>query len=96
MQLIETRQMGKLGRVGIPERVRKAFGLEHGDNVDIYLDGNHIVLIKPGLDAEKSLDIGGCPLCGDPNPTIRVSAIGKDLCQKCVNDIRIATEPKRR
>ena len=46
--------LGKQGRLVIPADMRTALGLKAGDHLFVRLDGNHIVLERPG-DAVKEL-----------------------------------------
>lgn len=40
------RRTDKLGRVVIPKELRKLFGFENEQEVEIYVDKNHIILRK--------------------------------------------------
>lgn len=53
------RRIDELGRIVIPKEIRKKLKIREGDNLDIYVDDNNVVLRKysPLNDLEMILDI---------------------------------------
>ena len=41
-----TRQIDELGRMVLPKELRRAFGIEVKDSLEIFTDGNRIILQK--------------------------------------------------
>ena len=66
-----------LGRIVIPAQIRKAFGIAEGDELEVALDGDRVILAKP---AER------CTFCGvgDGLTTYR----GKLVCWSCTAALR--------
>jgi AbrB family transcriptional regulator, transcriptional pleiotropic regulator of transition state genes len=71
------RKVDDLGRIVIPAQIRKAFGIAEGDELEVALDGDRVVLAKP---AER------CTFCGadDSVTTFR----GKLVCWSCTAALR--------
>jgi len=40
------RRMDELGRIVVPMEIRRSFGIDNGDAVEIYVDGTNIILRK--------------------------------------------------
>jgi len=59
MQLITTKPMGALGRIGIPVNIRQLHDIKEGTLMDIFIDGNSII-IRPANESGKDI----CPKCG--------------------------------
>jgi AbrB family transcriptional regulator, transcriptional pleiotropic regulator of transition state genes len=72
-----TRPVDPLGRVVIPMELRRSLGIVAGeDTLEIFTDGNNIVLRKYQV---------GCIFCGE---TETVDKMGKRICQNCLKDLR--------
>lgn len=78
MEFIEKKQMGRLGRIGIPEILRRCFELKDGCDVTIFRDRNRIVLMN-SEEANKEM---GCPLCSVNIPEVRIN-VGVAICRPC-------------
>ena len=52
------RRIDDLGRIVIPKELRRTFNIADGDPMEIFVDGNRIVLRKYHPD-------GSCSLCGE-------------------------------
>lgn len=71
------RKVDELGRIVIPKELRKTFDIEEGDALEIFTEGNHIILRK----YEPA-----CVFCGQAdNMTVHR---GKNICQRCKEDLR--------
>ena len=70
------RNLDELGRIVIPKELRKKLGLEQKDSLEIFIDGNSIMLRK----YEK-----GCIFCNNSKDL----QVYKDklICKKCLNSI---------
>ena len=68
------RNLDELGRIVIPKELRKKLGLEQKDSLEIFIDGNSIMLRK----YEK-----GCIFCNNSKDL----QVYKDklICKKCLN-----------
>lgn len=70
------RKVDNLGRVVLPKELRKALALKEGDPLEIFTDGEAIILksYKPG-----------CIFCGEANETKNFN--GKLVCRECINKL---------
>ena len=70
------RNLDELGRIVIPKEIRKKLGIDQKDPIEVYIDGNSIVLKK----YEK-----GCIFCNNSKDL----QVYKDklICKKCLNSI---------
>ena len=75
------RRVDELGRVVIPIELRNKFGITEKDPMEIYVDGNSIVLKK----YEPN-----CIFCGSSKKLIYFE--GKAICKKCANSIYSMSE----
>lgn len=71
------RRIDDLGRVVIPKELRRTLGVEAGDPIEIYTNGNDVVLKKYQP---------GCFLC-DSLKGDMIIFYGHEICPKCVADI---------
>ena len=71
-----TRPVDELGRVVLPKELRKSIGINIKDPLEIFVDGNMILLKKYEP---------GCCLCGDMTDTINFK--GKKVCLACKNEL---------
>lgn len=71
------RKVDDLGRVVLPATLRRALGIREGDEVEVALDGDRLVLAKP---AER------CTFC---NGTDGLEAFrGRVVCWSCLAALR--------
>ena len=70
------RKLDELGRVVIPKEIRNKLNIEEKDPIEIYLDGESIVLRKYE---------SGCIFCGNTKDLVLYD--GKLICKKCVNKL---------
>ena len=73
------RKVDDLGRVVIPRELRRTLGIEQGDPLEIFVDGDRIVLKKYSP---------GCVFCGIVDNLIVVQ--DKRICRRCVDGILVA------
>lgn len=69
------RKLDELGRVVIPVEIRRGLDLQEKDPLEIFVDGDQIILRKYQPD---------CVFCGDAAVT---TFKGKNLCQDCLDTI---------
>ena len=70
------RRVDELGRVVIPIEIRTQFSISEKDPMEIYVDGNSIILKKYQPN---------CIFCGNSKKLINFE--GKLICKKCANNI---------
>lgn len=75
------RPVDELGRVVIPKEIRTMLGIEIKDKMEIYMDGNAVILKKHE---------SKCALCGNDGDFIEFG--DKIICTDCVRKIRAVTE----
>lgn len=73
------RRIDDLGRVVIPKELRRMLGIKEGDPLEIFTDGERIVLRKY---------VPGCCLCGNVDQKLATLSSGKIVCGPCVDLIR--------
>ena len=73
------RNVDQLGRVVLPMELRKTMGFDRFQSLEIYTEGDLIILkkYKPG-----------CYCCGDIK--IKATVLGLNLCDKCINEFNEA------
>ena len=73
------RRVDELGRIVLPKEMRKTMGIEEGDPMEIYVDGDSIVL-------KKYQDECTCRVCGQTlgngNRLVTLNAV--TLCTTCI------------
>ena len=67
------RQIDDLGRILIPKELRKTMNLKKKDSMEIFVEGDNIILSK----YEK-----GCRFCGDMEDTFEFE--GTIVCKSCL------------
>ncbi len=72
------RKVDELGRVVIPMELRRTLGIEEKDPLEIYMDGESIIL--------KKYEFGGCIFCGERRATLELKK--KLICGDCRQAIR--------
>ena len=70
------RNLDQLGRFVIPKETRKMLNLNGGDPVEIFTDGDTIILKKY---------VRGCQCCGDMKDVKEYKGI--KICKKCLNEL---------
>ena len=70
------RKMDQLGRLVIPKETRKMFNLNEGEPVEIFTDGDKIIIKKYNP---------GCQCCGDMKDVKEYKGI--KICKKCLNEL---------
>jgi transcriptional pleiotropic regulator of transition state genes len=71
------RRLDKVGRVVIPMELRNVLDIEEKDALEIYVDGEQIILKK----YEPC-----CSFCGEARNII--SYKGKNICKNCIEEIK--------
>ena len=71
------RKIDDLGRIVIPQEIRRAMQLQGGDSVELCLDGERLVLHKYAV---------SCVFCGQREALHEYQ--GKYLCQHCLQKLR--------
>ncbi len=75
------RKVDELGRVVIPIEIRTQFGISEKDPMEIYVDGDSIILKK----YEPN-----CIFCGSSKKLYEFE--GKPICKKCITNISKTNE----
>lgn len=70
------RKIDELGRIVLPSELRKVFGIREGDELDISVDGERVIL-------QKRQDL--CLFCGAAEP--KVEHKGRRVCDECAGAI---------
>jgi AbrB family transcriptional regulator, transcriptional pleiotropic regulator of transition state genes len=70
------RKIDELGRIVLPSEIRKVFAIHEGDELDISVEGDQIIL-------QKRRDL--CTFCGSEDPQI----VFKDrrVCNSCAGEL---------
>ena len=71
------RKLDELGRVVIPKEIRNKLDIEEKDPIEIFADGNSIVLKK----FEEN-----CIFCNSTKNLVKFK--DKQICQKCIEKIK--------
>ena len=75
------RNLDQLGRLVIPKETRKAFNLNDGDPIEMFTDGDEIILKKYNP---------GCHCCGSLDHLTEV--LGLKSCPKCLKEFAKAID----
>ncbi|HDK7162125.1 TPA: AbrB/MazE/SpoVT family DNA-binding domain-containing protein [Clostridium botulinum] len=70
------RKMDQLGRIVFPKELRRNLNLEEGDGLEIYTEGEQIILKKYEL---------CCIFCGEAKEVINFK--GKNICKICLKEL---------
>ena len=70
------RNLDQLGRLVIPIETRRVLNLNGGDPVEIFTDGDKIIIKKYAQ---------GCQCCGDMKDVKEYKGIR--ICKKCLNEL---------
>lgn len=71
------RKVDELGRVVLPIELRRSLDIEEKDALEIYVDGNSVILKKYEPD---------CIFCGNARDVINFK--GKNICSTCLKDMK--------
>ena len=71
------RKLDQLGRIVLPMELRRTLDIAEKDAIEIYTDGEKIILKK----YEPA-----CIFCGDAKDVINYR--GKNICKNCLNEIK--------
>ena len=70
------RKIDELGRIVLPSELRKVFGIREGDELEISVNGETIIL-------QKRLD--ACLFCGTESPVLQFQ--GRTVCENCAGEL---------
>ncbi len=73
------RKVDELGRVVLPIELRRNLNIEEKDALEIYVDGNTVILKKYEPD---------CIFCGNANDVVNFK--GKNICAACLKEMKNA------
>lgn len=73
------RNLDQLGRVVLPRELRKTMDIQEGQPLEIYTEGEAIILKKYQP---------GCNCCGDTE--VKATILGIKLCDKCIDEFNKA------
>lgn len=71
------RKVDELGRIVIPIELRRTLDIAEKDALEIYVDGEHIILKKYQP---------ACIFCGDASNVINYK--GKNICKSCLAELK--------
>lgn len=71
------RKIDDLGRIVIPKELRRTMEIAEGDPLEIYVEGEMIILKK----YEPA-----CIFCGDASDIVNYK--GKNICKRCLIEIK--------
>lgn len=71
------RKVDELGRIVLPIELRRTLDIEIKDPIEIYVDGDLIILKK----YEPA-----CVFCGNAKNVVRIH--DKNVCENCVNELK--------
>jgi len=71
------RKLDQLGRIVIPKELRNTFDLNEDDPIEIFTEGNDIILRKYQP---------ACIFCNEATDVVQVE--GKNVCRKCLERIK--------
>jgi transcriptional pleiotropic regulator of transition state genes len=70
------RNIDELGRIVVPKEIRKKLGIANTDPVEIYVDGDKIILTKY---------IPVCHFCSGSENIVEYK--GKQICKSCIAEL---------
>ncbi len=70
------RKIDELGRIVLPSELRKVFGIREGDQLEISVDGERIIL-------GKRQDV--CVFCSAEDPELEFR--GRRICERCAGEL---------
>ena len=75
------RRVDELGRVVLPIELRRSLDIEEKDALEIYVDGNSVILKKYEPD---------CVFCGNARDIVNFK--GKNVCSSCLKEMKKVTK----
>jgi AbrB family transcriptional regulator, transcriptional pleiotropic regulator of transition state genes len=79
------RKVDDLGRVVIPASIRRSLHIREGDEVEVHVDGEHVILAKPTI---------RCVLCGTEDGDLQ-QVRDRRLCRACIASVGVLDESLR-
>ncbi len=74
------RNVDELGRIVLPKELRKVWDMEPGTPLEIFRNGNQIILQKYRH---------ACTLCGKTEPRVALHTVcGRLICEECADRLR--------
>ncbi len=73
------RRIDELGRIVLPMELRKVMNIEHRDGVEIYVDGDSVIIKK--YQSKKC-----CVFCGNKENVTEFN--DKPICFDCINKLK--------
>lgn len=70
------RKVDELGRIVLPSELRRVFAIREGDELEISVDGELVIL-------QKRQDV--CLFCGGEAPSIEYQ--GRKVCENCAGEL---------
>ena len=70
------RKIDELGRIVLPSELRRVFGIREGDELEISVNGEQIIL-------QKRQDL--CLFCSAEQPAVEFK--GRKVCENCAREI---------
>ena len=70
------RKIDELGRIVLPSELRKVFGIHEGDELEISVDGEQVIL-------EKRRDV--CVFCSAEAPLVEYKT--RKVCENCAGEL---------
>ncbi|HYO61305.1 MAG TPA: AbrB/MazE/SpoVT family DNA-binding domain-containing protein [Actinomycetota bacterium] len=70
------RKIDELGRIVLPSELRRVFGIREGDELEISVDGDKVIL-------QKRQDL--CLFCGAANPAVQFKE--RRVCESCAGEL---------
>ena len=70
-------RIDELGRIVVPKEIRNQLGISDGDPIEIYVEGEKIILKKQQI---------ACAFCGSTNTLSEFK--GHKICQSCLDEIK--------
>lgn len=71
------RKIDELGRIVIPIELRRTLDIEIKDSLEIFVEGEHIILKKYNP---------SCIFCGNARDVVNYK--GKNICQNCLSELK--------
>ncbi|KLU74241.1 AbrB/MazE/SpoVT family DNA-binding domain-containing protein [Clostridium botulinum] len=71
------RKVDQLGRIVMPIELRRTLNIEEGDALEIFTEGEQIILSK----YEPA-----CIFCGDARDVVNYK--GRNICKKCLGELK--------
>lgn len=71
------RKVDELGRIVVPIEIRRNLDINEGNPLEIYVDGQNVVLRKYQPE---------CIFCGEAGDVTNIR--GKNMCKKCIEELK--------